>query len=66
MAQTISNAGAPVVELGSWVTAQNNAEYTSLMAQHASELEAGTPVSSDAFNAMVNAFLAATNQSIAA
>lgn len=65
MVQTVSNTGAPVVELGVWVSQQNNAGYTSLMDAHAAALTAGTqPAPSSAFNAMVDAFLAATNQSI--
>ena len=64
---TISNTGAPVVELGVWVSQQGNAEYTALMDAHSAQLVAGTvPAPSSAFDAMVGAFLAATNQSITA
>ena len=67
MVRTISNTGAPVVELGVWVSQQNNAEFTALMDAHSAELTAGTvPAPSSAFNTMVNAFLTATNQSISA
>ena len=65
MVRTISNTDTPVVELGVWVSQQNNAEFTALMDAHAAALTAGTqPEPSSAFNTMVNAFLAATNQSI--
>lgn len=67
MVQTVSNTGAPVVELGVWVYQQNNEAYTALMNEHSAALTAGTqPAPSSAFDAMVNAFLAATNQSITA
>jgi|LauGreDrversion4_2_1035121.scaffolds.fasta_scaffold864005_2 hypothetical protein len=64
MAQTISKTGGATVELGTWVDAQNNAEYTALMTEHSATIAAGNPVQSPAFNAMVEAFLAATNQEI--
>lgn len=65
MAQTISKTGAPVIELGTWVASQGNPSYTALMSQNAEALAASQPVQSAEFDAMVNAFLAATNQEIA-
>jgi hypothetical protein len=64
MAQTISKTGAPTIELGTWAAAQNNAEYNALMTEHSATIAAGNPVQSSAFDAMVDAFLAATNQEI--
>ena len=65
MVRTISNTDTPVVELGVWVSQQNNAEFTVLMDTHSAELYAGkVPTPSSAFDAMVSAFLTATNQSL--
>jgi hypothetical protein len=65
MVRIISNTGAPVVELGVWVSQQNNAEFAVLMDAHSAELTANTvPTPSSAFDVMVSSFLAATNQGL--
>lgn len=64
MSRVISKTGAPTVELGDWVNAQNSAEYTTIMNAHAAQMETGTIVPNPAFDAMVAAFLTATNQEI--
>lgn len=65
MAHTVSKTGGPTVELGVWVNSQNNPAYTALMEAHSAALLAGNPPSqTPEFNAMVDAFLTATNQEI--
>ena len=64
MAQTISKTGAPVVELGTWVESAGNPVYAALMQQYSDKLSRAEQVGDPNFDAMVTAFLAATNQEI--
>lgn len=64
MAQIVSKTGAPTVELGTWVASIGNPAYTALMQQYSEQLNRGEAVTAADFNAMADAFLAATNQEI--
>ena len=64
MIQIVSNTGAPVVNLGDWVSTSGNAGYAALVQQYTGEMIRGETINDPAFNAMVDAFLAATNQSL--
>ena len=64
MAQIVSKTGAPVIELGAWGLTTGNPEYMALMQQYGEQLTRGEAVMTAEFNAMADAFLAATNQEI--
>lgn len=64
MAQIVSKTGAPVIELGPWVASTGNPAYIALMQEYGAQLTRGEPVMTPEFNAMADAFLAATNQEI--
>lgn len=65
MPQIVSKTGAPVVNLGDWVASTGNAAYAQLMADNEAALKADVIVTEPAFMAMVEQFLAATNQTVA-
>jgi hypothetical protein len=62
MGTTTSKTGAPVIELGVWVDSKNDPTFTALMNQHVTEMAANAIVPNPAFTAMVEQFLAETNQ----
>ncbi len=64
MPQIVPAAGKAVVDLGAWVTATGNPAYAQLIETYAAQLQANQVITDPAFQAMVNQFLAITNQTI--
>ena len=64
MPQIVSKTGAPVIDLGTWVDSTGNQAFQQLMQANNAALKANQIVTDPAFMAMVEQFLAATNQTV--
>ena len=61
----VSNTGAPIVELWTWVNSKNDPALTALHEEHVRIFQAGgkiNPMENPAMDNMFNQFLAETNQ----
>jgi hypothetical protein len=65
--QLISKTGAPVIELGEWVTSKNDPAITAVFEIHLTKFLAGTgirPLENPELDALYNQFFAETNQEL--